>query len=396
MAAAAVGWAGCGDGRDGGPPAGRAVRALESAMRALVAAQDGDGAWRSRTYGALKDGLSLTPPVLKAVTFGPAVDGSEAARHRGATYLAGRVRADGSIDAGPFGMVYPVYSAAATVIVLTRVEVPGAPRARDGWLRELRGRQLTEALGWGPDDSCYGGWGDSATPPAQRAEGPPADADLSSTLFAVGALRIAGATADDPEVHKVLAFVRRCQNFADDGRDRDPAFDDGGFFFSPTDPVRNKAGVAGADRRGRERYPSYGSATADGLRALLRCGLSPDHPRVAAARDWLGRHFSPAHNPGTLEPAREAERDATYYYYAWSVAHAFRASGVDVVRDGGRAIPWAEELSREVIRRQRADGSWSNRSGASKEDDPLVATALAAGALGACLMAGLSSRGGGA
>jgi hypothetical protein len=67
-----------------------------------------------------------------------------------------------------------------------------------------------------------------------------------------------------------------------------------------------------------------------------------------------------------------------------------------VGRYAGRAIAWAEELSREVIRRQRADGSWSNRSGASKEDDPLVATTLAVGALGACLMAGLSSRGGGA
>jgi hypothetical protein len=143
MAATAVGWAGCGDGRNGGSSAERAVRALESAERALVAAQDGDGAWRSRTYGALKDGLSLTPPVLKAVVFGPAVDGSEAARRRGAAYLAGRVNADGTVDAGPFGMVYPVYSAAATVIVLTRVAVAGAPHARDGWLRELRARQLT-------------------------------------------------------------------------------------------------------------------------------------------------------------------------------------------------------------------------------------------------------------
>ena len=35
------------------------------------------------------------------------------------------------------------------------------------------------------------------------------------------------------------------------------------------------------------RYHSYGSPTADGVRALVRCGLAHDHPRVLAARAWL-------------------------------------------------------------------------------------------------------------
>jgi hypothetical protein len=37
-----------------------------------------------------------------------------------------------------------------------------------------------------------------------------------------------------------------------------------------------------------------------------------------------------------------------------------------------------------LIGRQHADGTWSNRYTASKEDDPLVATPLALGALGLC------------
>jgi hypothetical protein len=393
LAASAVGWLGCGRGRESQSESEPAVRSLNAGLRALVAAQSDDGAWRSRTYGALKDGLSLTPSVLKAVVFGPPVEGSEASRRRGVEYLAGRVRVDGSIDAGPYGLVYPVYTAAASVIVLSRAAVSGTEHARDGWLRELRGRQLTEALGWSPDEPPYGGWGYSVAPPFKKdagtVEGPPADADLSSTLFAVGALRVAGATADDPQVRKALAFVRRCQNFAEDGRDTGPSFDDGGFFFSPTDPVRNKAGASGTDRLGRERYHSYGSATADGLRALLRCGLPPDHPRVLAARAWLGRNFSAGHNPGTFEPAREVERDATYYYYAWSLAHAFRASGFDLVGEGGRRVDWAAELTRALVPLQRADGFWSNRFRASKEDDPLIATSLAAGAIGVCLMSGV-------
>ena len=38
----------------------------------------------------------------------------------------------------------------------------------------------------------------------------------------------------------------------------------------------------------------------------------------------------------------------------------------------------------ELLGRQRSDGTWSNSVSSSKEDDPLVATSLAAGALGLC------------
>jgi squalene-hopene/tetraprenyl-beta-curcumene cyclase len=200
----------------------------------------------------------------------------------------------------------------------------------------------------------------------------------------VGAVRIAGEAAADPALRKALAFVERCQNVAADDRAGDPRYDDGGFFFTTTDPVRNKAGVAGTDRHGRTRYHSYGSATADGLRALLRCGLARDHPRVVAAQKWLERHFSATSNPGTFELAREVDREATYFYYAWSVAHAFRALGIVEIETDGRRVAWAEALAGELIRRQRDDGTWSNRFTASKEDDPLVASPFAAGALAIC------------
>jgi squalene-hopene/tetraprenyl-beta-curcumene cyclase len=285
-------------------------------------------------------------------------------------------------------MTYPVYTASAAVIALTSLNFPDSRGARDAWLRELRRRQLTEALGWEPDDPAFGGWGYSIEPPTKSAviltPGQHVDADLSSTLFAIGALRIAGIAADDPAIRKALVFIERCQNAAASGQGSDPRYDDGGFFFSTTDPVRNKAGAAGTDRDGRLRYHSYGSATADGLRALLRCGLPKDHPRVVAARGWLETHFSASFHPGTFEKIRAVDRDATYFYYAWSVAHAFRALGLTEIRSDGQNIAWAEALSRELIDRQRGDGTWTNRFTASKEDDPLVATSFAAGALGIC------------
>ena len=367
---------------------GRVDRALGAAMRFLITSQSPDGAWRSPTYGVFNDGLSLTPIVLKAVTFGPDVAASRSARRRGAEYLVARVRADASIDDGPIGLIYPVYTASAAVIALTHLDFPARRSARDGWLRELERRQLTEALGWQPHDPAFGGWGYSIEPPSKGsavlAPDHQIDADLSSTLFAIGALRIAGMKAEDPPIRKALTFIQRCQNVAASDEEGDPRYDDGGFIFSLTDPVRNKAGVAGTDRHGSLRYHSYGSTTADGLRALLRCGLPDDHPRVSAARAWLERHFSATFHPGKFESAREVDRDATYFYYAWSVAHAFRSLGITEVHSQGQSVAWADALARELIRRQRNDGTWINRFTASKEDDPLVATSFAAGALGIC------------
>src|SRR4051794_3181262 len=218
---------------------GRIDRSLAAAMHALIQAQSPDGAWRSPTYGVFRDGLALTPPVLKAVAFGPDVEGAGPARQRGAAYLAGRVRSDGTIDTGPFGLTYPVYTASAAVIVLKRIEVADGPRARDAWILDLRRRQLSEDLGWDASDPAYGGWGYAIEPPTKREtnHAQAIDADLSSTLFAVGALRIVGIDPSDPSIRKARAFLQRCQNLPEDGHEANPAFDDGGFFFSPTDPV---------------------------------------------------------------------------------------------------------------------------------------------------------------
>jgi hypothetical protein len=329
---------------------GRLDEALATAIRYLIAAQSADGSWRSRTYGALKDGASLTPAVLKAITFAPDQPGSAEARLRGATYLGGLAHALKQ-DAGRAPeLIYPVYTASAALIVSSRVEGDRGQAAREVWLRELRRRQMTEELGWTPLDPSYGAWGYSLEPlrkPHALGSDQPLDADLSSTLFAVGALRIIGVAADAPEIRKAIVFIQRCQNVAAEGGIYDPRYDDGGFFLTPTDPVRNKAGGIGTSR-----YHSYGSATADGLRALLRCGLAVDHPRVAAARTWLQTHFSVLKHPGECEPGRELDLEATYYYFTWSASHAFRALGVREFQVNGRLIAWAEGLAQELMRRQ--------------------------------------------
>ena len=389
----------------------RLDRSIASAARYMVRKQSADGAWRSKTYGCFKDGPSLTGLVLSAMFFmpqgGPAV--MKQSYRRGAGYLVQMVGPDGSIRAGENGLLFPVLSAAsASRVVVLLEKTPKNLAAQQAWLKFLRAYQLNGSLGWSPSDPEFGGWGFSLKPPRKPKPGELreafAESNVVATIFGIAALRSAKVPADDPVWKDVLTFVERCQNYTDDsvilsaaknpGPEKqilrsaqndeareagDPKFDDGGFFFIPTDPLQNKAGVAGTDKLGRTRFHSYGSMTADGLRALIRCGLPVDHPRVVAARKWLQRNFSVDHVPGVYEPDHEVLRDATYYYWCWSVAHAFGELQI-----GPGTPKWAETLAEELIKRQRPDGSWTNRFTDAKEDDPLVATAWAAAALAIC------------
>jgi squalene-hopene/tetraprenyl-beta-curcumene cyclase len=347
-------------------------RALARAAVYLKALQSADGAWRSDVYGVFRTGDPLTPLVLNALH---AAHGREDGLRRGAAYLAALARPNGTIDAGPLGLRYPTYTAALTVLGLARPCHAEHRAARDTWLSFLRSRQLTEALGWTPADREYGGWGYCQGLPRKPPPGEPAppltESNLSATAFALAALRAAGCADDDPALRRALVFVERCQNYG-----ADPAFDDGGFFFMYDDSVRNKAGAAGTDRDGRQRYTSYGSMTADGLRSLLACGLPPEDSRVQAALGWLAERFGASAHPGRFAPGRAGVKASISFYYCWSVAQALLA--------GGAVLPWAQELAADLLRLQRPDGSWRNTAVEVREDDPIVATSEAACALAVC------------
>jgi hypothetical protein len=114
--------------------------------------------------------------------------------------------------------------------------------------------------------------------------------------------------------------------------------------------------------------------SADGLRALLRLGRPLSDPRVAAASAYLERSFDAARNPGDFPPVAEVRRESSYYYWAWSAAHAARHLS---------NRRWAEALSGELLRRQGPDGSWRNPASEMREDDPIIATSFAIAALAA-------------
>jgi hypothetical protein len=358
-------------------PSERLSRARNRAADFLISRQTDQGAWCSDTYGTFKDGTALTPLVLNAL-LAAAPERQEAIR-KAAAHLASMVGADGRIRPPSYGFDFGLYTAALTVTALSHPRSPDHRFARDAWLTFLQQRQLTEELGWQPTDREYGGWGYSRGLPRKPRSGelipPLTESNLSATTFALEALRSAGLPAQDQRLAKALCFVRRCQNWEDDSAQRGPTFDDGGFFFIYDDPVRNKAGVAGRDRSGWERYHSYGSATADGLRCLIHCGVAESAPRLQAARSWLMKHFQSARHPGTYAERREMDRMAVYFYYAASLARV-PSTLLTVQTDKGQ-VPMKHLLAEELMKRQEEDGSWSNPAHAIRENDPLVATSFA-------------------
>ncbi len=231
----------------------------------LLRHQSDDGAWRSDTYGAFRDGRALTPHVLRCLArFDyPAL---APAKNKAVSWLLARA-SDDLLDTFPIHIASAVLESAARIPTL-------AP------LQPVAVKRLLSLQTQG------GGWSYSPVPvPPSDSPAPMQQPNLSATAIAIDGLRAAGGQLD--AIVRVLPFVRSCQNHGT----ADPAFDDGGFFQMPQDPTRNKAGLAGIDRQGKTRFTSYAAATADGLRCLLSAGAigsTASHgARTPRRRIWL-------------------------------------------------------------------------------------------------------------
>jgi hypothetical protein len=365
--------------------------ALAAGVAFLLGEQSPDGAWRSDVYATFKDGLALTPLVVGALQDAESVGvepvGAAAARHKGIEFLAKLAKANGAIDAGSDGIDYPVYTAAITVKILSHADGKDFRPARDAWLKYLKERQLTAKLGWKEGEKQYGGWGYCRAIPKKpdpNTFAPPLiESNLSATVFALEALKVAGEL--DPETAKAAAvFVRRRQNWPMHSPDVPLPWAqvlDGGFHFIYDDPVRNKAGLVAKDGPDwPQLFNSYGSTTADGLRALDICGVQDDLGRKAAARAWLARNFRADTHPGNYVKAHEPNREAVYYYYAAAVSKVMRDHNIKTAN----GTDWSTALAAELAGRQHRDGSWMNRVELVRENEPLVATSNAVSALARC------------
>jgi prenyltransferase beta subunit len=372
------------------PPPRPVVRSFpeESLSRGvafLLKQQSSDGSWRSDVYGTFKDGTALTPLAVTALQeahdAGLSSTEIETAIKKGVGWLVKFVKRDGTIDPGPDGFDYPIYTAALSVKALSHPTAHQFLVARDAWVKYILDRQLTEKLGWKSEEKQYGGWGYCRVIPKKPEPNMLApnliESNLSATVFALDALKAAGVT--DAEVYlRAEKFLLRCQ------------IGDGGFHFIYDDPTRNKAGGTAYGSPEPTIFFSYGSATADGVHGLFI--TEPIREKIEGYRrrgnptpwvmgfQWLEKNFRADMHPGQYVKAHEPNREAVYYYYAASVSRAFRECKLTL--PDGR--DWAAELSAELAKRQREDGSWLNPVELVRENDQIVATCNAVTALARC------------
>ena len=334
--------------------ASAAASSDEMAARAVAflrGRQEADGSWSS---GRKEPGI--TALVLTGLLRSRRVAPAEPAVARGLAYLEGFLDPAGGLGKA----AHASYSTAIALMAFREANVGGKyDAAIKGGQDFLKAKQWDESEGKGPGDAFYGGAGYG---------GANSRPDLSNTAFMVEALRESGLPADDPALRKAVVFISRCQNLKGEFNDQPWAdkVNDGGFVYTA---ASGGTSVAGKDEpSGGLR--SYASMTYAGLKSLIYAGLTPDDPRVKAATEYIGKHYSVDENPGL------GEVGLFYYYQAF--ARTMALLGKPTFTDaGGREHDWRADLVDALAKRQDANGSWVNKADRFMEGDANLVTAYA-------------------
>jgi len=150
---------------------------------------------------------------------------------------------------------------------------------------------------------------------------------------------------------------------------------DGGFAFTCEPASLNNKAAYRDDKLTQPR--AYGTATADGIRALLACGMKPTDEPVTKALTWISQRPGLEIVPGfeALPPEAGWQRGLRFYYYA---------SLSKLLRHYPDASTRKATLAEHLTALQSDDGTWLNSSDRMRENDPLIATSLAIVALAEC------------
>ena len=188
--------------------------------------------------------------------------------------------------------------------------------------------------------------------------------DLNNTLYAIDAMRLTQDLEEmrpgnqkkvdinwDAAKQYVLSMQQLQGEYA------------GGFVYNREVPRATKEGA-------RPQLKAYGSMTYAGLLAMLHCQLSRDDPRVRSVYQYIGKHWTLDENPG--------QGNQGLYFYYDILAGALHTAAIEhiTLADGTR-IDWKEALAKELIHRQKPDGTWVNTSNRFWEADPVLSTSYA-------------------
>jgi squalene-hopene/tetraprenyl-beta-curcumene cyclase len=196
--------------------------------------------------------------------------------------------------------------------------------------------------------------------------------DLSNLQLALEALKASGLPEDHPAYKKALIFVQRCHDV--EGNEMSWSGASGGFAYSPDLPSNAEL----PSSQGKKEVQPYGSMTFAGLKSLIFCNVEKSDPRIQQTLLWVGRNFSVSEHPNFGQ--------SSIYYYFQTMAKSLMVADLHRIKTPeGQEIDWKLELSKELLKRQTADGKWVNSSKKYMEGFGELCTAYALNAINSML-----------
>ena len=364
----------------------RLEHAMQKSITWLWAQQSEDGGWHSQTHAVLKDGKALTPYILYYLLLIPEDKFKKPsdAEDKAIEFIRREIKASLTMSHDSLvSLNYPNYSAAYALRVLCLVQQDTSLQRIIA--NHLLKEQFVDHRGITPGNLAYGGWGYGEPDISYGEHG---HVDISHTRRIVEALlEEVEAKAKETRTqdslfsrshvltllrsHALTLFLQGIQRSPEDLRlyegctSRKNLPYDGGFVSSMATLATNKCEPVFIKDAGNH-YPSYATATCDGLLALKALGLEHSEAYKDAVH-WLSEN----QNVNTIDGLSPDDPEQWYqvmHYYHFAVrAEAMTAAGI--------SGPWSDELITLLIKEQKPDGSYINPiGGVNKEDDPLMAT----------------------
>lgn len=336
-------------------------RAIERGNEYLASQQNDEGYWRDTKYPGLS-ALSLTA-ALRSPSYKPTEN-----INKGIQWLTKQQKDDGGI----YGKGLGTYNTSTAIVTL----VATGDKAHHETILKARRFLINQQSDWdtkGETDNKFDGgigYGGSYN-----------HSDLSNTHLAMEALRLSRQIAQDNAKEKqpvlnwdaAIKFVSRTQNLKATN-DQPGISNDGSFSYFPGD---SKAGH-NVHADGSKTLRGYGSMSYAGLLSMIYADLDEKDPRVTAVKQWASANYSVKENPGlaTTEDPTLGQQGLYYYYHA--MAKALAAANIDkLTLKNGKQADWRRDISTELLKNQREDGSWVNPNSRWWESDPVLVTAYA-------------------
>ena len=331
----------------------------------LWAQQSADGGWHSQTHGLLKSGQALTPFILHTLLQASDNTSVEQKIRKGLQFIRSNTSRGGVLGAAnPQILEYPNYATSYGLRVLAAFGSAQDSILIKGMYDYLIDQQFDLSRSIPADHVAFGGWGFGEQ---QLPAGQVGYVDLSHTRRVLQSLRAVSLGDLDTAYSQAKHFLDGLQN-----RQLhtvvEKKYYDGGFHYSPVNFLANKGSVM--QLSDEDIFLSYATATCDGLLALAAIGIHEKDPAVVDALNWLATHDQLAYPEGIPQDNPAQWHRVMFFYHLAVRAEVYATYGWP---------PGTQKAMLSLLDAHiREDGSFYNVNGApNKENDPLLATALA-------------------